>query len=115
MFKDLMKKSSLLVLTLPLAGAVFASLHQNTVLAQDGFDYMCDAWEQSCDNGDPTTGGDSGGGDGQTKPWKCPDPLVCGNFGCHPRSIADTTQVCSRYKLDPDGPGTCPSPVNCVR
>lgn len=114
MIKDLMKRAGLLVFTLVLVGAAFVTLYQKTALAQGGFDYMCDAWEQTCDNGSGDWSGAGGGGGGGGTLWKCPDPLVCGNFGCHPRSIADPTQVCSRYKLDPDGPGSCPSPVNCT-
>ena len=51
---------------------------------------------------------------GGTGGSKCPDPQICGNFGCHPKSIADPTMVCSRYLLIGAPPGSsCPSPVNC--
>jgi hypothetical protein len=54
--------------------------------------------------------GGSGGGGGVT----CPDSTICGNFGCHPKSIIDPTMVCSRYLLNGAPPGSsCPSPVNC--
>jgi hypothetical protein len=51
---------------------------------------------------------------GGTEGSSCPDPQICGNFGCHPRSIADPTMVCSRYLLFGAPPvSSCPSPVNC--
>lgn len=53
---------------------------------------------------------------GGTGGSKCPDPLICGNFGCHDRSEVDHTQVCSRYLLIGAPPGSsCPSPVNCTQ
>jgi hypothetical protein len=41
----------------------------------------------------------------------CPSPSGCGNFGCHARSIADPTQVCSQYVIV--WGASCPSPINC--
>ena len=60
---------------------------------------------------EPVFDGGGGGGGGGTA---CPDTTICGNFGCHPKSILDPTMVCSRYLLNGSPPGSsCPSPVNC--
>jgi len=116
MIKSLMRRAYLLVLALVLVGAAFASFHRSTVLAQGGFDYMCNAWEETCDNGsgDPYGGGGGGGGGSPGGAWKCPNSDVCGNFGCHERSYVDHTQICSRYNFD-GVPANCSSPVNCTQ
>lgn len=110
----IMRRIYSLVLAFALVGAALGSFHQSTAHAQGGFGYMCDAWEESCDDGSggPWNGGGGGGGDSTTV-WKCPDSQKCGNFGCHAKSIADHTQVCSRYLLE-GATGSCPSPVNCT-
>ena len=41
----------------------------------------------------------------------CPSPYGCGNFGCHPRSIADPTIICNQYVIVSGA--SCPSPINC--
>jgi hypothetical protein len=43
--------------------------------------------------------------------YYCPSPMGCGNFGCHARSIADPTQICSQYPIMFGA--SCPSPINC--
>lgn len=84
-----------------LLGAIFGSFHNSATLAQ-----------HSGGPEEPIYYEGSGGGGGGGGGYSCPDGPTCGNFGCHPRSIADPTQVCSRYKLQASGPD-CPSPVNC--
>jgi hypothetical protein len=43
--------------------------------------------------------------------YSCPAPAGCGNWGCHAKSIADPTQVCSLYKIT--GPNDCTGSVTC--
>lgn len=81
--------------------ASIGSFHNSITMADDGGE------------GGPVifyNGYEEGGGGG---PVTCPDSGTCGNFGCHRRSIADPTMVCSRYVLSGGAPGSCPSPVNC--
>lgn len=113
MNKSLIRRASGLVLVLALVGSAFVRFH-STVLAQGDFGYMCNAWEESCDNGSGGSYGGPGSGAGGTGGWVCPDSQTCGNFGCHARSIADPTQICSRYNLE-GVPGNCSSPANCTR
>jgi hypothetical protein len=108
------KRARLFLATLLLVGAAFVVFSTHTS-AQGGFGYMCDAWEQTCDDGsgDILPGGESGGGGGGGgSAYYCPSSEWCGNFGCHRRSDTDSTQICSQYKIG-SGPGTCPSPINC--
>jgi hypothetical protein len=98
MIKLIRRRGRLLLLASVMLGAIFGSLHNSVTMAQHGPEEPI-YYEGS---------GDGGGGGG----YSCPDAATCGNFGCHPRSIADPTQVCSRYKLQANGP-ECPSPVNC--
>ena len=99
MIKLTIRRARLFVLAAILVGSIFGSFHNSITMADDGGE------------GGPVifyNGYEEGGGGTVT----CPDSGTCGNFGCHPRSIADPTQVCSRYKLQANGPD-CPSPVNC--
>lgn len=111
------KRASLILAVLVLIGATFIVLSPRTA-AQGGFGYMCDAWEQSCDDGSGdwwNTGGGGGGGGGSTGgAYYCKTNEWCGNFGCHDRTSIDHTQVCNLYKIG-DGPGTCPSVINCTK
>lgn len=108
------KRTLLFLSVLVLVGAAFVLFSPGTA-AQGGFDYMCNSWEQTCDDGsgDIAPGGESGGGTGGGY-YYCPSPEWCGNFGCRPRSETDPTLVCSQYKIG-SGPGTCPSPINCKK
>lgn len=99
MLKLIGRPARLILLASLLIATTFTPFHNSTTVAQIGPE------EPAYDGGG---GGGSGGGGG----YVCPDGQNCGNFGCHPRSIADPTQVCSRYKLQATGPD-CPSPVNC--
>jgi hypothetical protein len=114
MTKSLMRRASLLVFVLALIGATVPNFHQSTALAD--FDYMCDSWEESCDDGSGGTGGGTGSGSGSGGAgWLCPtNNGSCASFGCNPRSYADPTQVCSRWLIQGQS-GSCPSPVNCTR
>ena len=114
MIKRLMRRTLLLILAFALVGAAFVRFQNSTAHAQEAFDIMCELWGEYCDEGSGGGKGGDGGGGGGGGGWLCPDSQTCGNFGCHARSIADPTQICSRYKIG-DGPGTCPSPVNCTR
>lgn len=115
MIKSPMRRAFLLVLVFALLSVTSGSFHKPTQ-AQGDWDYMCDAWEQSCDDGsgDWWNSGGGGGGGGESAVWICPNSDKCGNFGCHPRSIADPTQVCSRYNFE-GVPFNCSSPINCTR
>lgn len=31
--------------------------------------------------------------------YSCPAPAGCGNWGCHAKSVSDSTQVCHLYNL----------------
>ncbi len=114
----IMRRFYLLVLAAALVGAAFGSFHQSTVFAQGDWGYMCDSWEQSCDDGSGDwweSDGDGGGGGGTPHgPWVCPDMDRCNSLGCNPRSYLDQTMVCSRWKKDPDQTFPC-GPANCVR
>jgi hypothetical protein len=95
MIRLVVKRASLLLAALTLIGAAFVVFSPRTA-AQGGFGYMCDAWEQSCDDGSgilPGGGGTAGGGSGSD--YLCPAPTGCVHFGCHNRSSQDTTQVCN--------------------
>jgi hypothetical protein len=107
------KRASLLLVALTLIGAAFVVLSPRTA-AQGGFQYMCDAWEQSCDDGSGGNLGDGGGSGGGGGGYYCKANEWCGNFGCHDKSYVDHTQVCNLYKIG-DGPGTCPSQINCTK
>lgn len=113
MIKNLKRRAFLLALSLLLIGAAMPAFHHQST-ARAGFDYMCDAWEESCDDGSGGYGG-GGGGSGGSAGWVCPtNNGACASFGCNPRSIVDPTQVCSRWVLQGQT-GPCPSPVNCTR
>jgi hypothetical protein len=102
MIKRIGRQAYQLLLALLLIGAIFASFQSSATFAQIVPE------QPALDGGGSGAGG--GGGGGVT----CPDTTICGNFGCHPKSIADPTMVCSRYLLDGAPPGSsCPSPVNC--
>lgn len=108
------KRASLMLAALALIGLAFVVFSPRSA-AQGDFGYMCDAWEQSCDDGSGGIGGGSGGsGGGSSGGWWCRTDEWCGNFGCRNKSPIDTTQVCNLYKIG-DGPGTCPPVINCVR
>lgn len=116
MVRHIGKRVPLILATLVLVGAAFFAFSPRTA-AQGGFGYMCDAWEQSCDDGSGGNlgdGGGGGGGGGATGGYYCKTNEWCGNFGCHDRSTIDHTQVCNLYKIG-DGPGTCPSVINCTK
>jgi hypothetical protein len=55
--------------------------------AQGGFGYMCDAWEESCDDGSGifgSGGGSGGGGSGNPGTPTCVTiPAGCMSFGCN--------------------------------
>lgn len=101
MIKRISRQAYQLLLASLLIGAIFVSFQGSAAFAQIVPE------EPVLDGGGGAVGG---GGSG---PKLCPDSQTCGNFGCHPKSIADPTMVCSRYKLDENAPGSCPSPVNC--
>lgn len=98
MIKLIVRRASLLVLAAILVGSIFGS-YNSVTMADDGGEGGPVIFYNAYD--------DSGG------TVTCPDSQTCGNLGCNRRSIADPTQVCSRWKLEGTGPGTCPSPVNC--
>lgn len=100
MIKRIGRRACLLLLASLLVGAIFVSFQGSATFAQIAPE-------------EPILVGDSGGGSGGGAGATCPDPLTCGNFGCHPRSIADPTLMCSRYKLEGTS-GSCPSPVPCT-
>ena len=104
MTKLIGRRARLLLLTSLLVGAIFGSFHNSVSFAQEGP-------EQPALYDGGSGGGSGGGGAG----WNCPDAQTCGNFGCHAFSYTDPTQVCSRWKLEGTGPGTCPSPVLCTQ
>ena len=112
MIKSLKRRAFLLVVVSALVGAALPSFHQQSTALAD-WEYMCDSWEQSCDDG---SGGGPGGGNGGggSGGWMCPtNNNTCGTLvGCHPRTTTDPTQVCSRYNLE--GQTGCTSPVNCT-
>lgn len=101
MIKLIVRRARLLLLALVLLGTIFGSFHGWATAAQDIGPEEPILFD----------GGSGGGTGGGGAPY-CPSPTWCGNFGCHPRSIADPTQICSQYKIG-DGPGSCPSPINC--
>ena len=96
MIKLICRRARLLLLASMLIGAMSGAFNSTNTIAQEIeiFQY-----------------GDGGGGGGAL--WVCPDSSTCGNFGCHARSTADPTQVCSRWLLE-GATGSCPSPVNCT-
>ena len=103
MIKRIGRQAYQLLLASLLIGAIFVSFQGSATFAQI-------APEEPVLDGGGSGGGGGGGGGGTT----CPDSDICGNFGCHPKSIIDPTMVCSRYLLNGAPPGSsCPSPVNC--
>ena len=101
MIKRIGRQAYQVLLASLLIGAIFVSFQGSATFAQI-------VPEEPVLIGD---GGAVGGGGGGKI---CPDVTICGNFGCHPKSIIDPTMVCSRYLLDGAPPGSsCPSPVNC--
>ena len=115
MFRLIKKRLSLMLVALALVMATFVVLSPRTA-AQGGFGYMCDAWEQSCDDGSGILPGGVGtaGGGGSTGGYYCKTNDWCGNWGCHEKSSIDHTIVCDLYKIGND-PGTCPSQINCTK
>jgi len=111
MLKSLTRRAISLMLFSALVGAVSGGFHPTTVHGQGGFEYMCNAWEETCDDGSGDYGGGGGGGGGTS--YTCPSPQWCSNLGCHAKSISDHTQICTQSKND-DSPFTCPTPINCV-
>ncbi|MDT5122934.1 MAG: hypothetical protein QOC96_2416 [Acidobacteriota bacterium] len=109
MIKFISKRLSLFLLASMLIGMILITVSHRAA-AQGGFGYMCDAWEEYCDDGSGDFGGGgTGSGGGSSGSYYCPDPTGCGDFGC---SGNGSTQVCVLYKLDPNSPGTCPA-TNC--
>lgn len=103
MIKRIGRQAYQLLLASLLIGAIFVSFQDPITFAQIVPE------EPVLDGGGSGAGG-GGGSDGKL----CPDVTICGNFGCHPKSIVDQTMVCSRFLLDGAPPGSsCPSPVNC--
>jgi hypothetical protein len=100
MIKLIGKRARLLLLASVLLGTIFGSFHGWATVAQVGPEEPI-----LFDGG---SGGGTGGGGGN---YYCPSPSGCGNFGCHARSIADPTQICSQYVIV-DG-ASCPSPIDC--
>src|SRR5215510_3945939 len=99
MIKRISRQAFHLLLASLLIGAIFASFQGSATFAQIVPE------EPVLDGGG--SGGSGAGGGGVT----CPDSDICGNFGCHAKSIADPTMVCSRYLLNTAPPGSsCPSP-----
>lgn len=112
MIRLIRKRAPLMLAALALIAAAFVVLSPRTA-AQGGFQYMCDAWEQSCDDGSGSNTGDGSGGGSGGSNYLCPAPDGCVHFGCHDRSSQDHTQVCNTYKGSGDGPAVCPSVLNC--
>jgi hypothetical protein len=115
MIKSVIRRASLLVLVSALVGAALGSRHQSTALAD--WEYMCDAWEETCDgSGDPWGGGGGGGGGGSAG-WYCPIGVVtvgsktCTSTGCRAYSPSYPTQVC--VFRSSDGQGGCPPLEQC--
>ena len=117
----IMKRLCLLALASALVGAALGSFHQSTVFAQGGFGYMCNAWEETCDDGsgDPWGGDSGGGGDPANSGWYCPiagvtvDQKTCTSTGCRAYSTAYPVQVC--VFRSSDGHGGCPPLERCQR
>jgi hypothetical protein len=102
--RRVMRRVYLLVLASALVGAAFGSFHQSAVSAQ-GFGYMCDAWEESCDNGSGSYSGGGGTGSGGSGPrWTCITvPAGCISFGCNGGSNGvPATCAMSRNGTDPN-------------
>jgi hypothetical protein len=73
MTKLIGKRISPLLLASALIGLMFISASRRAA-AQGGFGYMCDAWEESCDDGSGDFGGGSGGSGSGGGKWMCPAP-----------------------------------------
>jgi hypothetical protein len=84
MMTRVVRRIYLLVLASALVGAAFGSFYPSTVYAQ-GFGYMCNAWEESCDGGGSYGEPGGGGGAGGAGPrWTCITvPQGCISFGCN--------------------------------
>jgi len=95
MIKLIWRRACLLLLASMLMGAMLGAFNSTNTFAQEIF---YDGYDDS-----------GGGGGGGT--YYCPSPSGCGNFGCHARSIADHTQICSQYRID--AAASCPSPIDC--
>jgi hypothetical protein len=109
--RRIIRRVYLLVLASALVGAAFGSFHRSTVFA-DGFDYMCDASQESCDDGSGSGGGGSstpGGGGGGA--YTCPTVAGCGNWGCYANSQG--VQTCALYNLE--GSTHCTGTRTCTR
>jgi hypothetical protein len=117
MIKNLMKRAFLVFSVAALLAIAHTSFRSSTTFAQGGFDYMCDAWEETCDNGSGDWWDSGGGGDGGDPTgganYYCPYPDGCSSFGCHAVSYTNTTQVCSTYAVV-DG-ASCPGTLTCKK
>lgn len=104
-----------LILVVVLAAIAAVRLPSTTAFAQGGFGYMCDAWEESCDDGSgdwwDTGGGGGGGGDFGGGNYICPYPEGCGSLGCHSTIANPTQQTCSTYPVVEGA--RCPGTLNC--
>lgn len=107
MIKFISKRISLLLLAAMLGLTLFAVSRHAT--AQGGFQYMCDAWEESCDDGSGDFGGGSSGGGGGVKPY-CAVPeaginggRICKADGCRLAPNYPNTYVCDYKYQKADG------------
>ncbi len=105
MIKSMMRRAYLLVLASALVGAGVGSFHQSTALGQGGIGGICNAWEETCDDGSGgpwDSGGDSGGGDSSGSHYCKTVPPHCISLGCNGGNGKPYTCAMSQDGTDPN-------------